>query len=67
MSQNTVSFIGILAILAVFVVLIRGLKSFFKGGNIEEKRKSNKLMQLRIYLQFCAIIILMALAFIYGK
>lgn len=67
MSQNTVSFIGILAILAVFVVLLRGLKSFFKGGNIEEKKKSNKLMQLRIYLQFCAIIVLMALAFIYGK
>ena len=31
------------------------------------KRKSNQLMQLRVFLQFCAIIILMALAFIYGK
>jgi hypothetical protein len=51
----------------VLVVLIRGLKSFFKGGDMEEKRKSNKLMQLRIFLQFCAIIVLMALAAIYGK
>jgi len=67
MDQNTVSFIGILVILAVLVVLLRGLKSFFLGGNIEEKRKSNKLMQLRVFLQFCAIVILMALAFIYGK
>jgi len=67
MSQNTLSFIAILIILAVLIVLIRGLKSFFKGGAIEEKRKSNKLMQLRIFLQFCAIIILMALAFLYGK
>jgi Hypoxia induced protein conserved region. len=67
MSQNTLSFIGILAILAVLVILIRGLKSFFKGGDIEEKRKSNKLMQLRVFLQFCAIAILMALALIYGK
>ncbi|MDA0376749.1 MAG: twin transmembrane helix small protein [Proteobacteria bacterium] len=67
MSQNTLSFFGILIILAVLVVLIRGLKSFFKGGDMEEKRKSNKLMQLRIFLQFCAIIVLMALAAIYGK
>ena len=67
MDQNTVSFIGILVILAVLVVLIRGLKSFFLGGGIKEKRKSNKLMQLRVFLQFCAIVILMALAFIYGK
>ena len=67
MDQNTVSCIGILVILAVLVVLLRGLKSFFLGGDIEEKRKSNKLMQLRVFLQFCAIVILMALAFIYGK
>ena len=67
MDQNTVSFIGVLVILAVLVVLLRGLKSFFLGGGIEEKRKSNKLMQLRVFLQFCAIVILMALAFIYGK
>jgi heme/copper-type cytochrome/quinol oxidase subunit 2 len=67
MSQNTLSFIAILVILAVLIVLIRCLKYFFKGGAIEEKRKSNQLMQLRVFLQFCAIIILMALAFIYGK
>ena len=67
MDQNTVSFIGILVILAVLVVLLRGLKSFFLGGDIEEKKKSNKLMQFRVFLQFCAIVILMALAFIYGK
>ncbi|KFX72295.1 MAG: hypoxia-induced family protein [alpha proteobacterium QL1] len=66
MSQNTLSFFGILIILAVVVVLIRGLKSFFKGGDIEEK-KSNKLMQLRVFLQFCAILVLMGLAAIYGK
>ena len=67
MSQNTLSFIAILIILAVLIVLIRGLKSFLKGGKKKEKRKSNKLMQLRIFLQFCAIVILMALAFLYGK
>tara|TARA_B100000886_G_scaffold73833_1_gene47562 strand:- start:31942 stop:32145 length:204 start_codon:yes stop_codon:yes gene_type:complete len=67
MSENSLSFIAIVAILAVTIVLIRGLKSFFSGGDINEKKKSNKLMQMRVFLQFCAIIILMSLAYIYGK
>ncbi len=67
MSENSLSFIAIIAILAVAIVLIRGLKSFFSGGDINEKKKSNKLMQMRVFLQFCAIIILMSLAYIYGK
>ena len=67
MSENALSFIAIIAILAVTIVLIRGLKSFFSGGDINEKKKSNKLMQMRVFLQFCAIIILMSLAYIYGK
>ncbi|MAJ57680.1 MAG: hypothetical protein CMI74_06400 [Candidatus Pelagibacter sp.] len=67
MSENSLSFIAIIAILAVTIVLIRGLKSFFSGGDINEKKKSNKLMQMRVFLQFCAIIILMSLAYIYGK
>tara|TARA_B100001939_G_C16806512_1_gene558048 strand:+ start:680 stop:883 length:204 start_codon:yes stop_codon:yes gene_type:complete len=67
MSENTLKFIAILAMIAVVVVLIRGLKTFFVGGNLDSKRKSNKLMQMRIMLQFCAIIILMSLAYIMGK
>ena len=67
MSENSLSFIAIIAILAVTIVLIRGLKSFFSGGDINEKKKSNKLMQMRVFLQFCAIIILMSIAYIYGK
>ncbi|MEK9680472.1 MAG: twin transmembrane helix small protein [Pelagibacteraceae bacterium] len=67
MSENTLKFIAILAMIAVVVVLIRGLKTFFVGGNLDSKRKSNKLMQMRIMLQFCAIVILMSLAYIMGK
>ena len=67
MSENSLSFIAIIAILAVTIVLIRGLKSFFSGGDINEKKKCNKRMQMRVLLQFCAIIILMSLAYIYGK
>jgi uncharacterized protein YoxC len=56
-----------IALIVVLIILIRGLKSFFVGGNIDEKRKSNKLMQLRVFVQFIAIIIIMALAYFYKK
>ena len=67
MSENTLKFIAILAMISVAVVLIRGLKTFFKGGDLDSKRKSNKLMQMRIMLQFFAIVILMSLAYVTGK
>ncbi len=67
MSENTLKFIAILAMISVAVILIRGLKTFFKGGDLDSKRKSNKLMQMRIMLQFCAIVILMSLAYVTGK
>jgi uncharacterized protein YoxC len=56
-----------IALIVVLIILVRGLKSFFVGGNIDEKRKSNKLMQLRVFAQFIAIIIIMTLAYFYKK
>jgi preprotein translocase subunit SecG len=53
--------IAIIALIVVTVILMRGLKSFFLGSNIDDKRKSNKLMQLRVIAQFIAIVILMTL------
>ena len=41
MSENTLKFIAIIAMIAVAVVLIRGLKTFFVGGNVDSKKKSN--------------------------
>ena len=57
--------IAIVALIVVTVILIRGLKSFFLGSNIDDKRKSNKLMQLRVIAQFVAIVILMTLFYFY--
>ena len=57
--------IAIIALIVVTVILIRGLKSFFLGSNIDDKRKSNKLMQLRVIAQFVAIVILMNLFYFY--
>ena len=57
--------IAIVALIVVTVILIRGLKSFFLGSNINDKRKSNKLMQLRVIAQFVAIVILMTIFYFY--
>jgi len=59
--------IAIVALIVVTVILIRGLKSFFLGSNIDDKKKSNKLMQLRVVAQFIAIVILMTLFYFHKK
>ena len=59
--------IAIIALIVVTVILMRGLKSFFLGRNIDDKRKSNKLMQLRVFAQFIAIVILMTLFYFHKK
>ena len=59
--------IAIIALIVVTVILMRGLKSFFLGSNIDDKRKSNKLMQLRVIAQFVAIVILMTLFYFHKK
>ena len=55
------------ALIVVTVILVRGLKSFFLGSNIDDKRKSNKLMQLRVVAQFIAIVVLMTLFYFHKK
>ena len=59
--------IAIVALIVVTVILIRGLKSFFLGSNIDDKRRGNKLMQLRVVAQFVAIVILMTLFYFHKK
>jgi uncharacterized protein YoxC len=59
--------ITIVALIVVTVILIRGLKSFFFGSNIDDKRKSNKLMQLRVVVQFIAVVVLMTLFYFHKK
>ena len=62
-SEIFVKIAAIVLLAAVAVVLILGIRTLFKGdGN---KKTSNKLMQLRVLLQFVAIIVLVALAYFY--
>ena len=63
MSEIFVKIAAIVLLAAVAVVLILGIRTLFKGDG--DKKTSNKLMQLRVLLQFIAIIVLVALAYFY--
>ncbi len=62
-SEIFVKIAAIVLLAAVAVVLILGIRTLFKGDG--DKKASNKLMQLRVLLQFVAIIVLVALAYFY--
>ena len=62
-SEILVKIVAVILLISVAVVLILGIKTLFKGN--EDKRYSNKLMQLRVLLQFIAIIVLVSLAYFF--
>jgi heme/copper-type cytochrome/quinol oxidase subunit 2 len=64
MSSFLFNFIGFILLGAVAIVLLLGLYTLFKGGETS-KKYSNKLMQLRVLLQFIAIIVLVLLAYFF--
>ena len=55
---------AVILLVSVAVVLILGIGTLFKGGETS-KKYSNKLMQLRVLLQFVAIIVLVCLAYFF--
>ena len=56
--------LSIALLILVGIVLILGIGTLFKGGETS-KKYSNKLMQLRVLLQFIAIIVLVGFAFFF--
>ena len=64
MSGFLFNFIGFFLLGAVAVVLVMGIYTLFKGGETS-KKYSNKLMQLRVLLQFIAIIALVGFAYFF--
>ena len=59
-----VKILSIVFLLAVGIVLILGIGTLFKGGETS-KKYSNKLMQLRVLLQFVAILVLVGFAYFF--
>ena len=64
MTDFLFNFIGFTLLGAVAIVLIMGIYTLFKGGNTS-KKYSNKLMQLRVLLQFIAVIVLVTMAYFF--
>ncbi len=52
------------AIVAVAIVLVLGLFNMMRGGSPD---RSQKLMRLRVLLQFVAIVVIMATIWIMGR
>ena len=59
-----VKILSMILLIAVGVVLILGIGTLFKGGETS-KKYSNKLMQLRVLLQFIAVIVLVCFAYFF--
>ena len=63
-SEIILKVLSIALLIVVGLVLILGIGSLFKGGETS-KKYSNKLMQLRVILQFIAIIVLVGFAYFF--
>ena len=59
-----VKILSIVLLIALGVVLVLGIGTLFKGGETS-KKYSNKLMQLRVLLQFIAILVLVGFAYFF--
>ena len=59
-----VKVLSITLLIAVGIVLLLGIGTLFKGGETS-KKYSNKLMQLRVLLQFVALILLVSFAYFF--
>ena len=59
-----VKILSIVLLIAVGIVLILGIGTLFKGGETSRKY-SNKLMQLRVLLQFIAVLVLVGFAYFF--
>ena len=59
-----IKILSISLLIIVGIILILGIGTLFKGGETS-KKYSNKLMQLRVLLQFIAIIVLVGFAYFF--
>jgi hypothetical protein len=59
-----IKILSIVLLVLVGVVLILGIGTLFKGGKTS-KKYSNKLMQMRVLLQFIAILVLVGFAYFF--
>lgn len=56
--------LAIVVMVAVVIVLLRGLANMLRGGS---GNTSNKLMQMRVLLQFVALVLILIAAYFGGR
>lgn len=66
MARDPLFLVAAFACLAVLGVLIVGVVTFGKGGDFN-RRNANKLMRLRLLLQFIAVILIVLFVFLRGN
>ena len=59
-----VKVISITLLIAVGIILVLGIGTLFRGGEVS-KKYSNKLMQYRVMIQFVAIVFLVVFAYFF--
>jgi Hypoxia induced protein conserved region len=59
--QTLLYYASTIAVAAVFIVLLFGLRAMMKG---DSPNLSQKLMRWRVGIQFCAVLIIMAYALV---
>lgn len=62
--DTIVKILSFLAVFAVVIVLVRGLWNMAKGGSANT---SQRLMRMRVMLQFVAVVVLMGLLWLSGR
>lgn len=65
MTENPLFYVTLFACLAVLAVLLVGVGGFAKGGEFNRKY-ANKIMRLRLLLQFIAVILIVATVYFSG-
>lgn len=64
MTHNPMFYVTLFACLAVLAVLLVGVAGFAKGGDFNRKY-ANKIMRLRLLLQFIAIILIVTFVYFF--
>lgn len=65
MTQDPLFILVAVACLAVLIVLMIGVGGFAKGGEFNRKH-ANKIMRLRLLLQFIAVILILLFVWLRG-
>lgn len=59
--SSALFYLAVLVIIAVFAVLLVGLRNMMRQG---DANLSNKLMQARVFLQFVAVVIIVLVVYL---